>query len=166
MAFRAKVLGREALTRKLERLTPGITEAAAEAKLEVAKEAADLISAAAPHDTGDYMNSIRGDFQKNRPGIAPVGGRQSKDPDAAGVYADFRWRFIEFGTAPHKIKAKNKPALVFRGADGNLVTTAEVQHPGSRAQPHVFPTWNSYKKTGKTKISKAINQAVKQSLGK
>lgn len=167
MAFKTKVLGREALMRKLERITPGVTEAAAEAKLEAVKEAANLISADAPHDSGEYMESIQGDFQKNRPGIVPVGGRQSKDPDAAAVYADFRWRWLEFGTAPHKIVAKNKPALIFRAKGGGpIIVAEEVHHPGSRAHPHVFSNWTEYRPKAKRKISKAINDAVKRSLGK
>lgn len=166
MGYKVKVAGREELMRRLERITPGVTEAAAEANLEVAKEAANLISADAPHDSGEYMESIRGGFQRDNPGIVPVGGRKSKDPDAVGVYADWYWRFLEFGTAPHKIKAKNKPALVFRGADGSLVSTKEVMHPGSRAQPHVFPTWKEYRPKAKRKIAKAVNDAVKRSLGK
>lgn len=165
MGFKVKVAGREELMRRLERITPGVTEAAAEAKLEAVKEAANLISADAPHDSGEYMESIQGDFQKNRPGIAPVGGKQSKDPDAVGVYADWKWRFLEFGTAPHKIKAKAKPALVFRDG-GPIIVAEEVNHPGSRAQPHVFPAWREYKPKAKRKIAKAVNDAVKRSLGK
>lgn len=167
MGFKVKVAGREELMRRLERITPGVTEAAAEAKLEAVKEAANLISADAPHDSGEYMESIQGDFQKNRPGIVPVGGRQSKDPDAVGVYASHIWRWLEFGTAPHKIKAKAKPALVFRAKGGGpIIVAEEVDHPGSRAQPHVFPNWREYKPKAKRKISKAINDAVKRSLGK
>jgi len=166
MAFKAKVLGREALMRKLERITPGVTEAAAEAKLEVVKDAANIISADAPHDTGGYMESIQGDFQKNRPGIVPVGGKQSKDPDAAAIYADFRWRWLEWGTAPHKIAGRNGKNLVFLGADGSLVSTPSVQHPGSRAHPHVFSNWSRIKPQAKRKIAKAVNDAVKRSLGK
>jgi HK97 gp10 family phage protein len=165
VAFKAKIAGREELMRRLERITPGVTEAAAEAKLEAVKEAANLISADAPHKTGEYMESIQGDFQKNRPGITPVGGRKSKDPDAVGVYAPWYWRFLEFGTAPHKIKAKSKPALVFRDG-GPIIVAEEVMHPGSRAQPHVFPTWKEYKPKAKRKIAKAVNDAVKRSLGK
>lgn len=166
MGFKVKVAGREELMRRLERITPGVTEAAAEAKLEAVKEAANLISADAPHDSGEYMESIQGDFQKNRPGIVPVGGRQSKDPDAAAVYADYRWRWLEFGTAPHKIAGRNGKRLIFRGADGDLVSTKEVQHPGSRAHPHVFSNWTEYKPKAKRKIAKAVNDAVKRSLGK
>lgn len=162
MAFKAKVLGREELMRKFDRLIPEAKEMVAEAKLEVAKEAANLISAEAPHKTGDYMYRIRGGFQKDNPGISVFGGRKSKDPDAVGVYAPFIWRFIEFGTAPHLIKQKRPGGLL--NINGRLIKS--VQHPGARAQPHVFPTWKEYKPKGMKLIRKALNDAVKRSLGK
>lgn len=166
MAFRAKVLGREALMRKLERITPGVAEAAAAAKLEVVKEAANLISAAAPHVTGEYMNEIRGERQADNPNIKPVGGQQSKDPDAAAVYAPFIWRFLEFGTAPHVIKAKNAPALAFPSGNGGVTAVKEVMHPGAARKPHVFTTWRAFRKEAKRKVNTAINKAVRASLGK
>lgn len=166
MAIKARVLGREALTRNLERLTPGVTEAAAKAKLEVAQEAAKRIAAAAPRKTGEYASEIVGERQADNPGKLPVGGRQSKDPDATAIYAPFYWRFLEFGTAPHLIKGKNGGNLVFRAGNGALVETRSVDHPGSFARPHIFPTWKAYRKAAKAKISRAIGQAVKKSLGK
>lgn len=164
MAFKAKVLGREALTRKLERITPGAEKAAAEAKLEVAKEAANLISAAAPHDTGEYMNEIRGGRQADNPGIKPFGGKQSKDPDATAVYAPYYAHFLEFGTAPHVIKAKNAPALVFRNGSGGITVAEEVMHPGSKRQPHIYNTWREFRPKAKKAVNAAINKAVRQSM--
>lgn len=152
--------------RKLERITPGVTEAAAAAKLEVVKEAANLISAAAPHDTGNYMENIRGGRQADNPGLVQVGGTKSKDPDATAVYAPYYWHWLEWGTAPHKIKAKNAPALVFRNGGGGITVAGEVMHPGTKRQPHVFPTWREYRKAAKTKVNAAINKAVRTSLGK
>jgi hypothetical protein len=169
MALKAKIAGREELMRRLERITPGVTEAAAEAKLEVAKEAANLISAEAPHKTGDYMYAIRGGYQRDNPGIELFGGRQSKDPDAVGVYAPFIWRFLEFGTAPHNVaKGGGTKSGIESARTGRATKLGRkpILHPGSRAFPHVFPVWNGYKKTAKAKISKAINDAVKRSLGK
>lgn len=166
MAFKAKVLGREALMRNLERITPGVTKAAADAKIEAAKQAANLISAAAPFETGKYMESIQGGRQADHPKAHRMGGVPSKDPDATGIYADYIWRFLEFGTAPHKITAKAKPTLVFRGKDGSFVSTKSVQHPGAHREPHVFPTWKEFRPKAKKMINKAVNDAVKRSLGK
>lgn len=166
MALKAKIQGRAALMRRLNELAPNAQKYSAEAKLEVAKEAADLISAAAPFDTGDYMYNVKGERQADNPHLAPVVGKTSKDPDATAVYAPWIWRFLEFGTKAHTIKAKNKPTLKFAGADGGVVSKAQVSHPGTAAQPHVFPTWNEFKPRAKKRISAAINRAVREVMGK
>lgn len=41
-------------------------------------------------------------------------------------------RFLEEGTAPHLIKAKNKPYLHFKAGGGNWVKTRVVKHPGTK----------------------------------
>lgn len=40
---------------------------------------------------------------------------------------------LEWGSKPHIIKAKNKPYLHFKTADGNWVKTKQVEHKGTRA---------------------------------
>lgn len=136
--------------RRLNELAPNAAKYAAEAKLEVVKEAANDISAAAPHDTGDYMSEIKGERQADNPHLAPVAGRTSKDPDATAVYAPWIWRFLEFGTKAHINKGR------FAG----------TQHPGTNAQPHIFPTWNEFKPRAKKRINAAINRAVRETQGK
>lgn len=164
MAFKTKIIGREALQRRLDELVPEAAADAAEAKLEVVQEAASRIASRAPVGvTGDYKGSIRGGRQADNPGILPVGGKPSKDPDATAVYADFIWRFLEFGTAPHAIKGKNGKNLLFTAAYGTLVSTRAVAHPGGGARPHVFYTWKAFRKTAKAKISRAIIKAIKAS---
>lgn len=49
------------------------------------------------------------------------------------------WVYVEYGTAAHKIKAKNK-VLVFEGHDGKLVYTKEVEIPAMPANPFVRRT--------------------------
>ncbi|MBZ9808131.1 HK97 gp10 family phage protein [Mesorhizobium sp. ESP-6-2] len=167
MAFQTKIIGREALQRRLNELVPEASKEAAKAKIEVAREAASRIAARAPVGaTGVLKDSIIGARQADMPGVKPVGGQQSKDPDATGVYADFTWKFVEHGTAPHKIAGRNGKNLTFRGRDGGIVSIPSVDHPGSRAQPFVFYTWKAYRKAAKAKISRAISQAVKASMGK
>lgn len=150
MAFKAQVMGRESLMRRLNELVPNAEEYLAEAKLEAVKEAANLISAAAPHDTGDYMSEIRGERQADNPNHAPVVGAKSKDKNAAAVYAPFIWRFLEFGTKAHINKGR------FAG----------TQHPGTPAKPHVFTTWREFKPAAKKKLSAALNRAVREVQGK
>lgn len=152
--------------RRLSELAPNAEKYAAEAKLEVVKEAASLISADAPHDTGEYMYDIKGERQADNPHLAPLIGRKSKDPDATAVYAPWMWRFLEFGTKAHTIKAKSAKALRFQAEDGKTVSAKNVTHPGTTAQPHIFPTWNSFKPTARKRINAAINRAVREAMGK
>lgn len=149
MAFKARV-SREKLMRRLNELVPNAEIYAAEAKLEVVKEAANMISAAAPYDTGDYMSEIKGERQADNPNHAPIVGTQSKDPNATAVYAPFIWRFLEFGTKAHINKGR------FAG----------TEHPGTAAQPHVFPTWRGYRKAAMKKVRDAINRAVREAQGR
>ncbi|TPM67462.1 HK97 gp10 family phage protein [Mesorhizobium sp. B2-2-1] len=166
MAFKATIMGREALQRKLDALVPEASKAAAVAKLEVAREAASRIASRAPVGaTGVLKDSIIGARQADMPGAKAIGA-QSKDPDATGVYADFTWKFLEYGTAPHKITGRNGKKLTFPGADGKLVSVPSVNHPGSRARPFVYYTWKAYRKTAKAKIARAISKAVTASIGK
>ncbi|ESX78244.1 HK97 gp10 family phage protein [Mesorhizobium sp. LSHC414A00] len=164
MAFQTKIIGREALMRRLDELVPEANKAAAVAKLEVAREAASRIASRAPAGaTGAYKDSIIGARQADMPaGERPVfGGNPSKDPDATAVYADFTWKFLEHGTAPHLIKGRNGKRLVFTARNGARVSVPSVNHPGSAAQPHIFYTWKAYRKAAKAKISRAISKAVK-----
>ncbi|MBZ9984934.1 HK97 gp10 family phage protein [Mesorhizobium sp. BR-1-1-8] len=167
MAFKTTIVGREALQRRLDELVPEASKAAAVAKLEVAREAANRIASRAPIGaTGVLKDSIIGARQADMPGAKAIGSNQSKDPDAAGVYADFTWKFVEHGTAPHKITGRGGKNLVFTAKDGTRVSTPSVNHPGSRAQPFVFYTWKAYRKAAKAKIARAISKAVKAASGK
>ncbi|MBZ9921966.1 HK97 gp10 family phage protein [Mesorhizobium sp. BR1-1-7] len=162
MALTTKIIGREALQRRLDELVPEAGKAAAAAKLEVAREAANRIASRAPVGvTGVLKDSIIGARQADMPGKKALGGNSSKDPDATGVYADFTWKFAEYGTAPHVVSAKSGKNLVFMAKDGTQVSTPSVNHPGARAQPFVFYTWKAYRKAAKAKIARAISAAVK-----
>ncbi|MEH6436696.1 HK97-gp10 family putative phage morphogenesis protein [Massilia sp. DD77] len=44
------------------------------------------------------------------------------------------WHWVEFGTAPHKIRPKRQRALSFGGA-----IAGEVDHPGSQPKPYMRP---------------------------
>lgn len=161
--LKARVEGREALMRRLYDLVPQAEEYAAEAKLEVVKEAANLISAAAPHRTGNYMENIQGERQDANPDIAPIVGSKSKDPDATAVYAPFIWRFLEFGT---KASFAEAPRADKRYKDKSRMTVGKRAHAATPAIPHVFPEWNRYRPTAKKIVNAAINRAVKEVQGK
>ncbi|KEA07482.1 phage protein, HK97 gp10 family [Rhizobium rhizogenes] len=143
MALKARILGREALNKKLDAMAPNVEKYAAEAKYQAANEIAEAIRVRAPRGaTLEYAESIDGDFLKNRPQQEQVGTIKTKDPSAAGVFAQFIWNWLEFGTAPH-------------GA-----------HPGTAAQPHVFPTYRAMKPAIKKKIRAAVNRGVREAMGK
>lgn len=110
------------MTRKLEQMAPLAAKYTADEKLAIANEAAAQMSASAPRgETGAYAASIQGDRLSNRAGRASVGGgiNQSKDPDATGIFADYIWRFLEFGAIGHVIKAKVQPRLPMAAANSS-----------------------------------------------
>lgn len=151
MAIKAKMLGREALNRKLRQLAPEVEKAAEIIKLQIAKDVAGEITNRAPVGaTHQYMASISGGYQRNNPGKTSLSSQPSKDPDATGIYANYIWRFLEFGTRPHI----------------NSGMFAGSQHPGTAPQPHIFPTWRAMKPKAKKKLNAAINKAVRKAMGK
>lgn len=119
---------------KLNRLVPAAEQEVAGAQLDAAKEVAARIAVRAPVATGAYRSSIQGDRLANRPAKqSTIGLRgQTKDRNATGVFAEFIWRFLEFGTV-------NMPA-----------------------RPHIYPTWRAYKKTARRKVANAVNKAVRK----
>ncbi|PJR11553.1 HK97 gp10 family phage protein [Sinorhizobium meliloti] len=155
MALKAKVLGREALTRRLNELAPAVEKYAAEAKIEIAKEAATRIAARAPRGaTGDYAASIQGARLADSPDKRQVGITRTKDKDAAGIFTEFIWRFLEFGTAPHST------------LPGGVSSANGSMHPGIAAQPHVFHTWRAYRKAARRKLLAAVNKGVREAQGR
>jgi len=163
MALKATVLGRSALMAKLDKVAPGATKYANDAKLQIAEEAAEKMRDAAPRGaTLEYAESISGDLLKNHPNAKQVGITQTKDPDAAGIFADWIWHFLEFGTAPHNVAAGGGTAL----GKASLAGGGGIQHPGTRAQPHIFPVWRSFRKTAKQRIQTALRKGIREAMGK
>jgi HK97 gp10 family phage protein len=138
MKLKAKVIGREALYRRLNQLVPNAEKELAVAQLEVAQELADRVRPRAPRRTGRYAASIQGDKLSNRPGKKlAIGLRgQTKDRNATGLFAEWIWRFLEFGTVK------------------------------MAARPHIFPTWRAYKKRARRKMAGAVNKAVRKARKK
>ncbi|RWX28955.1 HK97 gp10 family phage protein [Rhizobium leguminosarum] len=163
MAMMADLKGREALMRRLNKLAPNVEKYAADAKYEAAQELAEAIRANAPRGaTLEYAESIDGDFLKNRPHQERVGIQDTKDPSAAGIFAEFVWRFLEFGTAPHNTA---KGGGTVRGKKQAAAGQGQM-HPGTTAQPHIFPTYRAQKPKIRKKILAAVNKAVREAMGK
>ncbi|TJV20610.1 MAG: HK97 gp10 family phage protein [Mesorhizobium sp.] len=137
MNIKAKFEGRDAVLGRLRKLLPDTEQEVAAQQMASAQELAGAISVRAPHGaTGEYARSIEADRIAGRPGKQLLGLRQTKDPNATGVFADFMWRFLEFGTV-------KMPAL-----------------------PHIFPTYRAYKKRIRRKVAGALNKAVRKARGK
>ncbi|MDR7147151.1 HK97 gp10 family phage protein [Rhizobium sp. BE258] len=159
MAFTVKVSGRAELTRNLKAIVPNALTYAAEANLKITEEVADKIREVAPRGaTLEYAEALRGDFLKNNPGAMDSSDNPTKDKDAAGLFALWTWRFLEFGTAPHNT-AKGGGTVKGRS---NLVQGIGDMHPGTLAQPHIFPTWRSFKATAAKIKRAAIAKAFRE----
>lgn len=165
MPISAKYLARSRaiVERRLVALAPNADAAAAAAIETGAKELAAAIQARAPSKSGDYRNSIQAVPLAGRNDLKSkvVGIKATKDKNAWGIVADFIWRFIEFGTRPHTIKAKKKPALAFIGKNGKFVVTQQVSHPGSAPHPHIFNTYAEMRQRIRRRIATAINKGLK-----
>lgn len=167
--FRARFTpqSRDVVMKRLRELAPRAEEAAARAQESAAKELAEAIRQRAPVRTGNYRDSIIAAKIAGRNGVEkPVGIRATKDPNAWGIFADWRWRFLEFGTRPHTIKPKAKPYLVFE-VDGKRVRASKVEHPGipRNSRAHIFPTYRAMRKRLLQRIRNAVNKEIRKAKG-
>lgn len=155
MAFKSKMLGRDAVMRRLNQLVPEAEKQLAEAQLAAAEDLAGAIEQRAPlgqdEDAGDYRASIKAGRLADHPNKQIVGVGRSKDKNATGVFANYKWRWLEFGTAPHA--QPNNPRVGYK-------------HPGSRAQPHIFPTYRQKLPAIRKSMTAAVNKAVRKVRGK
>lgn len=165
MVLKAKVMGREAVTKRLRQLAPKAMEAMDKAKLEVAHEAATKIAARAPKSPGggDYAKSIRGGLQSDNPNNEGFGHKKSKDPTAVGVYGNYIWRFLEFGT---KASVGTAPRRDRRYKTSDVMTQGKGPHAATPALPHVFPVWRGMRKKSLAKIRRALNKGIREAMGK
>lgn len=110
---------------RLERLTENKIQGI---KQTVVESAAAILSEAianAPVDEGNLKNS--GDMRISDDGLK-----------AEVVFTADYAQTVEFGSRPHKIRAKNGKFLHFK-VNGKDVFAKEVNHPGTPAQPFLFP---------------------------
>lgn len=135
------MLGREQTMKLLNGIVPEAEKELAKAQLEGMQKVANKIKPRAPGPrTGAYQASIQADRLANRPAQRALGGKASnantKDKNAAGVFASYIWKFLEFGTV-------------------NMVK-----------RPHVFPTWRSERKNVRGRMAAAVRKAVKKAKSK
>lgn len=85
----------------------------------IANDFMNVLVETVPVDTGNLKNQI--DVK-----IEPSG--------EAIISMPYYGYYVEFGTPPHTIRAKNKKYLYWEGADHPI---KEVHHPGTRPQPFI-----------------------------
>lgn len=95
----------------------------------------------APYDTGAVKESVRVSARRRGADIyvtVKAGGRsrvkKSGKLDAGAYWA----HWVEYGTAPHWIKPRDRKSLLIAG----LMREA-VKHPGARAKPFMRPAFDS-----------------------
>lgn len=140
MKVKAKFLSREKMMSLLNGIVPEAEKQLAEAQMEGAETLANKIKPRAPGPrTGSYLASIQADKLSNRPRERSVGSKglnnETKDPNATGVFADYIWRFLEFGTV-------------------NMTK-----------RPHIFPTYRQERPKIRRKMAAAVRKAVKKAKG-
>lgn len=106
-----------------------------------------------PVHLGDLKKSIR------------TGSNAKKDMveayARAGNKKAYYYRFVEYGTAAHLIKAgKNKPLLVFTAKDGKKIEATQVNHPGAIAKPYMRPALDSKGKQAVDAVVKKIQDRL------
>jgi HK97 gp10 family phage protein len=148
-----KVERREWLIKKINAMPAVIRTATQKALLESGEEIASLARHLAPKKSGALERSIGvtlGQYVTDNANVRGVdSGSEGHDlsvtvhaGDATAYYA----QFVEFGTAPHR--------------NGGLFKGSE--HPGSTPSPFFFPAYRALKKRSKSRVSRAMNKAIKR----
>ncbi|WP_319568965.1 HK97 gp10 family phage protein [Cohaesibacter marisflavi] len=135
-------IGKEKAFGKLKSLAPAIEKDLSPSLEKSADELAGLARRYAPKKSGDYARSIEADQIK-----------EDKQTPAWGLFADFIWRFIEFGTKPGRYGARTSSG----GRDRKVYRT----HPGTAARPHIWPAYRIVQRRIKSRTSRTINKAIK-----
>lgn len=109
------------LRRALGGMSDDVKRAVERTRIDVQNEARRR----APVDTGRLRSSI----------VSRAEGRGRSVGYVVGTNVNYA-AAVEYGTAPHVIKPKHKKALFWPGARHPV---AQVNHPGTRAQPFMRP---------------------------
>jgi HK97 gp10 family phage protein len=135
--------GREKVMAKLRALVPSAEKEMGLAMLAAGHMLADKIRAVAPIDDpadtpgrppGRYRNSIRAAklADEGTGGATRLASTATKDKNAVGIYGEYVWRFLEFGTSR------------------------------TVAQPHVFPIFRANKKMIRQHVNAALKRSIKR----
>lgn len=106
-----------------------------------------------PVQLGDLKKSIRTGSNRTKGGVTAYA--------RAGNKKAYYYRFVEFGTAAHIIKAgKNKQKLVFTAKDGKKVEATQVNHPGAVAKPYMRPALDAKANDAVAAVAKKIRERL------
>lgn len=118
----------------------------------IKNEAATNLDRNGSVDSGDLKASLRVSTKLSR-GVATATVK-------AGSDKAWYWRFVEFGTAAHLIKARPGKSLFFAGSNVN-----SVDHPGARAKPFMRPALDGRASDAVIAVGEAIKKRLtKQGL--
>lgn len=144
--FQARIVDRETITKQIDGIHPNILISVAALQVKIARELATKMSQRAPEgdpqwrkpgrSPGTYQRSFQyGKLSEHR-GDKSVRGNmnETKDPNATGVWAEFAWRFIEYGV-----------------------------HGGER-RPHIWPTYREQRKAMKRRLARAMRVAITKAI--
>ncbi len=166
----SKVQGRDRLLQKLAAIPQYMR---ADISRAIDAGAADIVATQkrlAPKKSGALANSIKavkGGYTPENSNVRGVSASGSLgDPEltvtiVAGDAKAWYARLVEFGTAPHKIRATRPGGLL--NVSGRLIK--EVSHPGGDAKPFFYPGFRANKKRVRARISRAISRTVKKYAG-
>lgn len=146
----AKVENVGRLKRKLTAFPKAAKFEIERAMIKSAREMVSMAKGLVPVDQGALRDSIDWTFGGAPKGSIAIGSIPGPNDVAITVYAGdevaYYARWVEFGTAPHKVGG------MFRGA----------QHPGAGAQPFFYPAFRSVRKRMKSRVGKAVRSAAKK----
>lgn len=136
----AKWIGREKVMERMRQLAPEMEKQLATKQLEFAKELADTIRRVAPIGTqkrrrgrkpGHYRRSINGRRidEEDRGALRGI-PNATKDPNATALYAEFIWRWLEFGSV------------------------------NNVARPHIFPIYRAMRRKFKREMRQIVRNVV------
>lgn len=108
----------------------------------VGNDLVNELTKAAPFKTGMLANSIQLE--------------DAKDDGEIVIGMVNYGKYVEFGTPPHKITAKEAKALHWKDADGDHFAKS-VMHPGTRPNPFIRHTLH-------TKLGKILNENMRMHL--
>lgn len=169
----SKVKGLDRLLRQLEALPNSVRDAMYTELAAGAKEMAESIARAAPHQSGDLQESVgwsegpppptkaTGAFRFTVKDLGPSGRALNDAGLLFSVYAGndkaYYARWVEFGTSARPARA----AKVSGGTWRTRSRKAARAHAATPAQPFFFPTIRAKKKLLRGRVVRAANRAAK-----